>query len=57
MTHKNEQEVEIIGGETALTKEEEDAISAFIKSNKVRKHRLEELIRKRPARIKKIKLD
>ena len=54
MTNKEEQEVEIIGGQEPLTKEEEDAISAFIRANKVRRHRIDELFKKKIARNKKI---
>jgi hypothetical protein len=36
-TKKIELDVDFIGGQTALTKEEELAISAFIKKNKTKK--------------------
>ncbi|MFA6925140.1 MAG: hypothetical protein WC223_12920 [Bacteroidales bacterium] len=55
MTNKEEIDIDIIGGQEPLTKEEEDAISAFIRADKVRRHRVDELFKKKIDRNKRTK--
>ena len=56
MTNKEEIDIDIIGGQEPLTKEEEDAISAFIKADKVRRHRVDELFKRKTEKNKRTKV-
>ncbi|HQI45937.1 MAG TPA: hypothetical protein PLC59_07765 [Bacteroidales bacterium] len=56
MAYKKEFDIDIIGGQEPLTKEEEEAISTYIKAEKVRRYRVAKLFKKRREKVKQTKI-